>query len=217
MTKKSSADHSSITFSQESLGRLKKDRNARLDVRIFKSITIVRYFLSKIVFTEEKLDPMDTIVLWEAYEDVVGKIATDPNYRRKYGECAFRYRAILQSLDSIMKKSPEKRYQELASYRSNIGCNFASKRHYYVVGGNVNKAYRARVKQLQDYRSPPKRFIGIGYGDHGTAKDLSHDGNPSWQEVALEQDYTEHENENSRTSKIFAEFARIRVHPIQLW
>jgi hypothetical protein len=31
---------------------------------------------------------------------------------------------------------------------------------------------------------PPKRFIGIGYRDKGTAKNTATDASPSWQEVA---------------------------------
>lgn len=217
MRRKSSADHSSTAFSQESLGRLKGSRNAILDIKIFKDITVLRYYISKIVFTEEILDPMEVIVLWEAYESVVKKIALDPAYRAKYGEVAFRYRAILQSLDSIIKKAPKQRFESLSQYRNNRGCKFASKSYYYIVGGNVNASYRARVKQLQDYRPPPKRFIGIGYGDHGTAKDLSYDASPSWQEVALVNGESEYAIDNSRTSKELAEFARLKVHPIQLW
>jgi hypothetical protein len=31
---------------------------------------------------------------------------------------------------------------------------------------------------------PPKRFIGVGYQDKGTCRDISKDSSPSWQEVA---------------------------------
>jgi len=39
-----------------------------------------------------------------------------------------------------------------------------------------NRALRSNPK--------PKRFIGVGYRDQGTAATKSHDGSPSWQEVA---------------------------------
>lgn len=33
----------------------------------------------------------------------------------------------------------------------------------------------------------PQRYIGVGYRDKGTAADVSMDGTPSWQEVAMQQ------------------------------
>jgi len=38
---------------------------------------------------------------------------------------------------------------------------------------NSGKNYRAR-----------KRFLGVGYKDHGTMKNMAYDGSPSWQEVS---------------------------------
>lgn len=35
------------------------------------------------------------------------------------------------------------------------------------------------------HRPISKRFIGVGYRDKGTARDVSNDGSPSWQEVAM--------------------------------
>jgi hypothetical protein len=38
--------------------------------------------------------------------------------------------------------------------------------------------------EVSNRKLPPKRIIGIGYRDKGTARDPAIDGSPSWQEVA---------------------------------
>lgn len=39
-------------------------------------------------------------------------------------------------------------------------------------------------------KSPrPRRFIGVGYRDHGTRRDAAFDGSPSWQDVAVLGDF----------------------------
>jgi len=42
--------------------------------------------------------------------------------------------------------------------------------------------FRFRNREL-DSKSSPKRFIGVGYQDSGTARDVAYDGSPRWQEV----------------------------------
>jgi hypothetical protein len=39
-------------------------------------------------------------------------------------------------------------------------------------------------RKLKDRRPRPTRFIGVGYKDSGTARNVSIDASPSWQEVA---------------------------------
>lgn len=46
------------------------------------------------------------------------------------------------------------------------------------------ETYLRRINRNLNPRPRPKRFVGVGYQDHGTARNLSVDANPSWQEVA---------------------------------
>ena len=55
---------------------------------------------------------------------------------------------------------------------------------------------------------PPQRYIGVGYRDKGTAKDLTIDGSPSWQEVASN-------NNSFNTTEISTEPIGI-ISPIRL-
>lgn len=47
---------------------------------------------------------------------------------------------------------------------------------------------KRRNRQLER-KAPPRKFIGVGYGDNGQCRDSSYDGSPSWQEVASHSDW----------------------------
>lgn len=46
----------------------------------------------------------------------------------------------------------------------------------------IKRWFRTSNSELKS-KTSPKRFIGVGYRDHGTARDSARDGSPSWQEV----------------------------------
>jgi hypothetical protein len=47
-----------------------------------------------------------------------------------------------------------------------------------------------RESLIRRGRIPPKRFIGIGYRDKGSIRNLAYDGSPPWQEVASSLNYS---------------------------
>jgi len=58
-------------------------------------------------------------------------------------------------------------------------CAFYGRRTFF----NVKTVLRKINRNLRKKSRPPNR-IGVGYRDHGTARDVAYDGSPSWQEVA---------------------------------
>jgi len=58
-------------------------------------------------------------------------------------------------------------------------CAFFGRRTFL----NVRMVLRRINLKLKKRPRPPNR-IGVGYRDHGTARDVAFDGSPSWQEVA---------------------------------
>jgi hypothetical protein len=52
---------------------------------------------------------------------------------------------------------------------------------------SMKRAYRLKDTRLSVQRppTPPKRFIGIGYRDKGSALDKAWDGSPHWTEIAM--------------------------------
>jgi len=83
---------------------------------------------------------------------------------REYPRWALAQIAILQKSKSLM--SP----RAFLSYKNQF---------------SIPKLIKRRNRRL-DSPPPPKTFIGVGYRDKGTAKVVSHDGSPSWSEVASE-------------------------------
>lgn len=214
MPKESLADHSSTTRSQ--LTAWQGNRELFLSIKFVKDITVVRYLLSKIVFTMETIDPSEILILYEAFESVVSKMALDPGFFQKHSFEIFYFRSIFQSLDEIARMKPETRYERFAVYRCRPGSKFASKSYYYIVRGQLLKLYEFKVQERFKRKPKPKAFIGMGYGDHGTAKDLSYDASPSWQEVAMSMD-PNGVSDISRTDKENRLFSELQVHPAQLW
>jgi len=45
-------------------------------------------------------------------------------------------------------------------------------------------SYLKRINRNLRQKPPPKRWMGVGYRDHGQCRDVSWDASPSWQEVA---------------------------------
>ena len=46
------------------------------------------------------------------------------------------------------------------------------------------ETYEYRTKQYDRIKIPPKRYVGVGYRDQGSRRNVAYDGSPSWQEVA---------------------------------
>lgn len=46
------------------------------------------------------------------------------------------------------------------------------------------KNFVRKVNRLKNRKPSTTRFLGVGYKDHGTARDVAWDGSPSWQELA---------------------------------
>jgi len=62
---------------------------------------------------------------------------------------------------------------------------------------NVRMVLRKINLRLKKRPRPPNR-IGVGYRDHGTARDVAFDGSPSWQEVAVAHPKSESTNPTQR-------------------
>jgi len=58
-------------------------------------------------------------------------------------------------------------------------CAFFGRRTFF----NVRNVLRKINRNLRKKPRPPNR-IGVGYRDHGAARDVAYDGSPAWQEVA---------------------------------
>lgn len=80
--------------------------------------------------------------------------------------------------------------------------------------GSVQSLLRKRSPYLTSHRRTRKKFVGVGYNDHGTMKNPATSGTPSWQEVSAanlpeKEPYSEGE---ARLLKGY--FKYFRRHPV---
>lgn len=185
------------------------------EMRRHKSDFLVRYLLSKMFFSEEEFTEQDSVVLFLNYERMVATASRDRIYACKYNSELFKFRAILQSLDSIREMEPTYRSWYLREvYRDCLRTTFLSRRMFFSGKGTIKEAL-VRLKLRWPKRFPPKTFVGRGYGDHGTAKNPAYDGSPAWQEVAMEVGAINEENANLREQEDWY-WKNLKVHPLQL-
>lgn len=75
---------------------------------------------------------------------------------------------------------------------------------YYGWRGSFDsKVWFVSLNRLLAKKPRPKKFVGVGYSDHGGFRNTALDGSPSWQEVA-----------SSRSPKVLHRIERPRGNPI---
>lgn len=152
-----------------------------------KRVTIQRYLISKIAYNPKEATLEDVLVLYDNILWLQDKSARDPQFSSKFG-------LALEALAAFLKRvrfSRNKLSRTLKIYsqefkKDSFGLLFP-KRNLTSVKINVSKMYRLDYpKPLGRINStlPPKKYVGKGYDDKGTARDVAQDGSQSWQEIA---------------------------------
>lgn len=152
-----------------------------------KRIYLQRFLLSKFVYFKEELRLEDLCCLFENQLWLEKKCQSDPDFSSKFGK-------DLESLSIILKEinfrvnTTDRTIDKFAKKLSENLSNFIlPRRNYKEAKSKCNGSF-----QLEDAKSsgklksqiPPKSYVGVGYRDKGSAKNVAKDGSPSWQEVA---------------------------------
>ena len=151
-------------------------------------IHLQRFLLSRLVFFEDEFTLRDLCALYENQLSLEEKCYQDSNFRKKFGDSLEELSKILKVIRFEKGLSPRavRRIQRVLKVR--LEKFLLPKRNYLASKSKINGTY-----QLLDHKPegrlkktlPPKPYIGIGYRDKGSAKDLAKDGSPGWQEVAM--------------------------------
>lgn len=141
----------------------------------------LRYLVNKIYFTEVTLSEEEQAIAsllqleLESYRD--------PSFQKKYASQLRETSFILtfSGYGSILLQSiPE---VAIAFATSDL-C--VTKWAFY---GRYHSSYSNQFKieeRVRRYRHPtPSRYVGVGYRDKGSSRNLAIDGTPTWQQVAL--------------------------------
>jgi hypothetical protein len=151
-----------------------------------RRITILRYLVSKIVF-KEQIAVRDILAIFQCILDCQDLARRDPNFQQKFG---LALEALAKSLKSV--RITRLSIETLNSLRRAI-LNvpeefFYPKRNLSQLKKKVEGQFHLHFpKQLgvPTKSLPPKLYIGQGYRDKGSARNLAFDGSPRWQDVAV--------------------------------
>jgi hypothetical protein len=118
------------------------------------------------------------------------KAASDKGFNEKFGEA-------LEAITSILRDSritsglSNKAIRTLSNrFLKELEDFLIPKRNLSQVQRYVQGKYETRQGRQPGFPRkmlPPARYIGIGYKDKGSARNLAYDGSPSWQEVCTKR------------------------------
>jgi len=206
----------SLSPSSSTMERLAENNFNVLRVKIDNVKTCFKFLISKIIFSEDVFVEFEAVALWTSYEKFVYNICSDKNAERKYKYLLFSVRHLIQSLDTLVKMNVKDRFQYMEVYRQMLKNydKIISRRFYFRVKGSLIRFYEVSIQTRMKKKFKAKAYIGKGYGDKGSAKNVCLDGSPDWKEVAM--DARNISDELSTYSKFISFFEEIRSHPRQL-
>lgn len=150
-----------------------------------KRITLQRLIISQIVFEKEKVQLKDLLLLFDNLLYLQELALKDPGFQKKFGNHLERLAIILKN--SRLSYTPTRASFDKLSHK------FKEELEHFLIPhrnlAEVAKHFKGKYEVRQGTKSgipvgslPLKRYIGIGYRDKGTARNLAEDGSPSWQE-----------------------------------
>jgi hypothetical protein len=152
-----------------------------------KRVYLQRFLVSKFSFYKEQVDIRDLCCLFENQLWLENKCQLEDDFNRKFGKSLEVLSKILKEIN--FKIGITNRAIDRLSIRLQNDLNefVLPKRNYKDAFIKCNGHFQLKEPKSQgvpNNRIPPKAYIGKGYRDKGSAKNLSKDGSPSWQEVA---------------------------------
>lgn len=149
-----------------------------------KRISLQRVLVSQLAFEKEQFILRDLLVIYDNMLILQDMVLVDEGFRRKFGSSLEDLALILKN--SRLTKNPTLKGLKLLSQK------LLSLEGFLIPKRNLKQTsmhFKGKYEVRQGVKSgvltttiPAKRFIGIGYRDKGTARDLAFNGEPNWQE-----------------------------------
>lgn len=150
-----------------------------------KRITLSRTIVSKIVWNFELSLP-ELSVLFQNQLWLQGKSNSDPGFFKKFGSFLEELSTILKTTNFGRGLTPGTIGALALRMKIRLKDHLIPKRNLNQMLTRLEKSFYTRPYResgiLKKYL-PPKKVIGLGYRDKGTAKNSALNGSPSWQEV----------------------------------
>lgn len=150
---------------------------------ISKLWSVVRFLYSKAVYEPSKLDLLDLFILDSALEQLLLSKTESWNKqnRKRLINVSNCFKLVRSSASGQVAAT-----NGLRIFLNNIERGFIHSAHAYFGRRNdySPKDWIKTTNRRLKKSPPPKRYIGVGYQDHGARRIHSYDASPSWQEVA---------------------------------
>lgn len=172
---------------------------------------LFRFLLAKLIYDvdEPGLSVEEYLVLNELYFDFCG--SSDPTFVKKYGEDLKVLQPFFETMAGVrtfpLRVEEEFRKELIDAFRLEVQM-FPSPQAYYGLKGtrDLKRSYSVSFRGEFWPRARNQRFVGVGYKDHGTRRNVATNGSPAWQDVAqldLDHEFAERaEAEDSGASTL---------------
>lgn len=152
-----------------------------------KRIHLQRFLLSKFSFFLDEVEMRDLCCLFENQLWLEKKCQTDPDFAKKFSRDLESLSIILKQINFRTETSNRALRRFSLRIRKELPDLILPKRNYMEARKNLNGTFTLEDSKsigISSKRVPPKSYIGKGYRDKGSARNVAKDGSPSWQEVA---------------------------------
>lgn len=174
-----------------------------------KQMTLLRFLLAKVVYGLDGLSLEEYLGLYHLFYDLTESKSKDLFFLSKYQPWLERVEVVLRKMagTKIFPVIPQDETKKIIEKL--LEEHLPTPRAFYGLSGQreLRQSFRLVLNDtLMPRKVLPQRFIGVGYKDKGTRRDLALDGNPSWQTVATYLSNLEREAEEVPQSKDSIEF-----------
>lgn len=152
-----------------------------------KRVGLQRYLCSKAAYEVEKVVLTDLIALFQNHLWLQSKAEVDIEFKQKFGSTLEVLTRLLKELNLASGLTERALRQFGSRLKQDLGSFLFPSRNYAQMKSKFSGTYTPiyhRPLGTPNKLIPPKKFIGKGYGDKGTAKKPELDASPSWQDVA---------------------------------
>jgi hypothetical protein len=160
-----------------------------------KRITIFRFLLAKLCYDPLGISVEDLLTIYELQVYLEMKSDKDPKFNEKYGLWLITTEHVIQKLGTFrnfpirIQEGHRKLLIDVLKPLLPGASAYFGLRKQPRIWNSFRVQLRNPLKPLP--RKVPKPYVGVGYKDKGSRKDLAKDGSPHWKEVASSNSYHE--------------------------
>jgi hypothetical protein len=155
---------------------------------------LFRFLLSRIKFSKDGFHLDDYLCFWQLYLEMIE--SKDPKFQKRIQFLQDEGLVELMNQLQDIRVFPYNPRIETVQKLDSLPLVYHSRSFFGMERTGWSKHYRLSFNsRLVRRRVPPVPYIGVGYKDKGSRRDVANDGSPSWQVVASVTAFKEREAE----------------------